>query len=76
MLGIWDVEDVGYLGCGMFGLLDVWDVQCGMFAGMWDVGLQNTLALVLGSNSFISFSRKGFAASQINDSCQMFSRCT
>ena len=44
MLGIWDVQVVGCLGCGMFGMWvfriwDVWDVRClgcGMF-GMWDV---------------------------------------
>ena len=32
---MWDVRDVGYSGCGM------WDVGCGMFAGMWDVDLQD-----------------------------------
>ena len=32
-----DVPDVGCLGCGKFG---IWDVGCGMFAGMWDVDLQ------------------------------------
>ena len=35
---MWDVWDVGCLGCGMFGM---WDVGCGMFARMWDVDLQN-----------------------------------
>ena len=35
MFGMWDVWDVGCSGCGM------WDVGCGMFAGMWDVDLQN-----------------------------------
>ena len=35
---MWDVRDVGCVGCGMFGM---WDVGCGMFAGMWDVDLQN-----------------------------------
>ena len=37
---MWDVRDVGCSGCGMFGM---WDVGCGMFAGMWDVDLQNAL---------------------------------
>ena len=37
MFGMWDVQDVVGLGCGM------WDVGCGMFAEMWDVGLQNTI---------------------------------
>ena len=46
---MWDVREVGCRevgcsGCGMFGM---WDVRyvgcsvCGMFAGMWDVDLQN-----------------------------------
>ena len=38
MFGMWDVQDVGCLECGMFGM---WDVGCGMFAGMWDVDLRN-----------------------------------
>ena len=38
MLGVWDVRDVGCWGCGMFGM---WGVGRGMFAGMWDVDLQN-----------------------------------
>ena len=47
-VGCWDV---GCSGCGMFEMWDVWDVGCGvfgmwdvgceMFAGMWDVDLQN-----------------------------------
>ena len=41
MLGMWDVRNVGCSGCGMFGMWDVRDVGCGMFAGMWDVDLQN-----------------------------------
>ena len=41
MLEMWDVGDVGCSGCGMFGMWDVRDVGCGMFAGMWDVHLQN-----------------------------------
>ena len=59
MHGMWDVQDVGCWGCGMFKMWDVrdvdvqdvgcpgcgmfgkWDVGCGMFAGMWDVDLQN-----------------------------------
>ena len=31
MLGMWDVPEVEERGCGMFG----------MFAGVWDVDLQN-----------------------------------
>ena len=36
----WNVENVecGMLECGMFGM---WDMECGMFVGMWDVDLQN-----------------------------------
>ena len=41
MFGMWDVRDMGCLGCEMFGMWDVRDVGCGMFAGMWDVDLQN-----------------------------------
>ena len=40
ILGMWDVGDVGCWGCGKFGM---WDVGCGMFAGMWDVDLQNAV---------------------------------
>ena len=60
MLGLWDVGDMGCWGCGMFGMLDVWDVQCGMFAGMWDVGLQNALALVLGVQFIYFILKKRF----------------
>ena len=42
MLGMWDVRDVGCLGCGMFRM---WDVGYGMFAGMWDVDLQNAVSV-------------------------------
>ena len=41
MFGMWDVRDEGCSGCGMFGMWDVRDVGFGMFAGMWDVDLQN-----------------------------------
>ena len=54
MLGIWNVADLGCSGCGMFeiwdvgyvgcsgcGLFRMWDVGFGVFAGMWDVDLQN-----------------------------------
>ena len=51
MFRIWNVGDVGCWGCGMLGMWDagnvgcsgcgMWDVGCGMFAGMWDVDLQN-----------------------------------
>ena len=44
---MWNVGDVGCLGCGMFGMWNVRDVGCGMFAvmfaGMWDVDLQNAV---------------------------------
>ena len=33
---------MGCSGCGMFG---IWDVGCGMFAGIWDVHLQNATLL-------------------------------
>ena len=48
MLGMWDVGDVGYLGCGMFkiGMFGIWDVECGMFAAMWNVDLQNSIFLL------------------------------
>ena len=43
MFGMWDVSDVGcsryvIFGCGMFGM---WDVGCEIFAGRWDIILQN-----------------------------------
>ena len=41
---MWDVWDVGCLGCGMLGMWDVQDMrysECGMFAGLWDVDLKN-----------------------------------
>ena len=41
MFRMWDVRDVGCSGCGMSGMRDVRDVGFGMFAGMWDVDLQN-----------------------------------
>ena len=44
MFGMWNVWDVGCLGCGMFGM---WDVGCGMFAGMWDVDLQNAKYMLI-----------------------------
>ena len=53
MLGMWDVQDVGCSGCGMFGMWDVRDVGCGMFAGMWDVDLQNACRM-LQTNSSLS----------------------
>ena len=46
MFEMWDVLDVGCSGCGMFGMWDVWDLGCGMFARMWDVDLQNALMRV------------------------------
>ena len=50
---MWDVGDVGCSGCGMFGM---WDVGCGMFAGMWDVDLQN--AVTPGKNEHLRFQEK------------------
>ena len=45
MFSMWNVGDVGCWGCGMFEMWDVRDVGClpgcGVFAGMWDVNLQN-----------------------------------
>ena len=44
ILGMWDIRDVG---CSGFGILEMWDVRdlgcsgCGIFAGMWDIDLQN-----------------------------------
>ena len=40
MFRMWNVWDVGCSGCSRFGM---WNVGCGMFAEMWDVGLQNTI---------------------------------
>ena len=44
MFEMWDVEDVGCwdVGCRGCGMFVMWDAGCGMFAGMWDVDLQNT----------------------------------
>ena len=52
MLGMWDVRDVRCSGCGMFGMWNVGDVGCGMFAGMWDVDLQNAHGHHLFSREF------------------------
>ena len=43
MFGMWDVGDVGCWGCEMLGTWDDRDGcwECGTFAGMWDVDLQN-----------------------------------
>ena len=43
--GMWDIQDVKFMGCGMLGMQNVGDVdvadvgcwRCGMFR-MWDVG--------------------------------------
>ena len=42
-MGCWgcvDTREVGYWGCGMFEIWDVWDLECSACAmfGMWDVG--------------------------------------
>ena len=47
MLEMWDVGYVGCWRCGMFRMWDVRDVGCGMFAGMWDVNLENDFNLGL-----------------------------
>ena len=50
MYGRWDVRDVGCSGGEMYGRWDVREVgcsECGMFAGMLDVDLQNTRGRVL-----------------------------
>ena len=57
MFGMWDVRDVGCRGSGMFGMWDVQDVGCGIFAGMWDVDLQNALR---GHEIFYEFSNQTF----------------
>ena len=44
MFRMWNVGDMGCWGCGLLGMWDVRDVECsgcGMFAGTWDVDLQN-----------------------------------
>ena len=56
MFGMWDVRDVGCSACGMFGM---WDVGYGMFAGMWDVDLQNAyIALIFPLFTERNFERK------------------
>ena len=50
MFKMWDVRDVGCSGCWMLGMWDVRDVGClgcGMFAGMWDVDLQNAVFILI-----------------------------
>ena len=56
MFGMWDFGDVGCWGCGMFGMWYGPDVGCGMFAGMWDVDLQN--AVTPGKNEHLRFQEK------------------
>ena len=34
---MWDLQDVGFLGRGMFAIWDVQDVGC-LECGMWDMG--------------------------------------
>ena len=41
ILGMRDVGDMGCSGCGMFKMRDVRAVGRGMFAGMWNVDLEN-----------------------------------
>ena len=44
---MWNFGDIVFWGCVMLEMWDVRDVGssgCGMFAGMWDVDLQNAVA--------------------------------
>ena len=46
IFGMWEVRNVECLEFGMFRDVEclgcgVWDVGCGMFPGIWNVGLQN-----------------------------------
>lgn len=53
MFGMWDVQDVECLVCGMLGMWDLWDVgclECGML-GMLDVG-EPTMKYEIASISF------------------------
>ena len=36
---MWDIRDMGCLGCGIFEMWDVWDIGClwCVMFGMWDV---------------------------------------
>ena len=53
---MWNVRDVECSECGVFGM---WDVGCRMFAGIWDVGLQNALSKnMISVASFIKAARK------------------
>ena len=54
MLGMCDVRDVGCSGCAMF---RTWDVGCGMFAGMWDVDLQNAVMKLMRDDEAIILMR-------------------
>ena len=38
---MWDIGDMGCSGCGMFKMRDVRAVGRWMFAGMWNVDLEN-----------------------------------
>ena len=38
MLSMWDVQDVGCLGCGMLGMWDILDMGCEMLDVCRDVG--------------------------------------
>ena len=41
MFGMWYVLDVGCLECWGYVMMGIWDVGCGMFAGIRDFDLQN-----------------------------------
>ena len=71
MLGMWDVRDVGCSGCGMCrmwgardvgcrgcGMFGMWHVGCGMFAGMWDVDLQNACRMLQTNSSLSKLKKK------------------
>ena len=56
---MWDVRAVGCRGYGMLRIWNVWDVGC-LGCTMWDVGLQNALALVLGVQFIYFILKKRF----------------
>ena len=46
---------MGCWGCGMLGMWNVGDVGCGMFAGMWNVDLQNAGFTVLQLSKWLMY---------------------
>ena len=56
---MWDVRDVECSRCSECGVFGMWDVWCRMFAGIWDVGLQNALSKnMISVASFTKAARK------------------